>query len=1617
MAKTISFTIKLDGSKEVLGQIDKIGKALTDKLKNASVNIDSKAFDELKRSTDDLKKNVSQAGELISSMTKRLTELRGEGKQNTVEYQNLTRQVAELKNQQAKTNEEVKKSQVQLEASTNLQKLLTGEIKTSELTQKKFFEAINSGLDEADPRYQELINDFVRLKQEEKEFRDGLKIQQRILEQGSDVAGRYRRLNAELVNANAALKDLTDEEIESGVISDRLRQKYGLTANTVAELTRRQNELDTELKETDASMGNFQRSVGNYEKALSGLPDILQNIGGNFGGAVGGIGSFAGNLKALVTGGGIAAAVAAIGELVNAGSEALGLADEFIKLEGELGNLTGLQGPQLQDFTIRVNALAKVEGFQVDDTEIAQAANTLAQQLTGGDFNKALDLIQTGLQGGLNISGDFLDRIKEYAPQLKEAGQSAEQLLETISLEVKTGVFSDKGIDSIKEATERIGRLEAAALDGLDQLGLSSTQIQSDLESGATTVDAVIKQASDAISKLPENSTIARQAIEKIFGTPGVDAGRKFIDQLKDIDGNIEEVADESTRLFKIQQQQIEAEEDLAEATAELSKVAGGVGASFGTLGTNIQAFFLRALTALIKFISALREVPKFIKENRVEIIALGVALATLNAQAIAAAVNTLRQAAAARAVTIATKAQAVAQRILNAAMTANPIGLVIAAVAGLVAIFTRLYKSSQTLRSGIAGTFSALKNIVGNVVGGIVKQLTGFGQILKGVFTLDLDDIKQGAKKYAEGVGDVFLRAGEGVGDAFAKGFSEKTARDLNSAIDKAIEDGGDQLADSVNEQIAKALEKGQITNAQADAFQDRLQKGIEGEIEPDININAGGAGASAADDFLDSFEGETIDGLKETLKKLNEQLDKTPIGTAAFKSIQSQIARVQKQIEGASAKANKKIVEDRKKALDNIRKLESGIIKNEFDAKEVQATGGAEADIAGLVGDPEQIRKQTTLIKSQLALSLSEIEQSRVSSFAAVIEKAKQSAANEIALLTGSPNEIAINSEIIKQALAVQIEGITAGRDAAINKAISDAEANKEKEIAALAGSPEEIEANAVIIRETYTRAINDLTEKRKAVITEDEIEINTLRKEIIKQYGGELNSELQSASLIELQTAKTALDSRLALLDEELARKKTALIDFAALERQRLALELESGVSPSRAQAIADELEAIDKKLKADLLKSEQDLAAARLKAVKEIVPKTLTEAEKLAQAEIAINQEKNDAIIAANKARVDKQKELEKQIKDELISGAFEIAGAFGDAFVEGEKRKIDEQIKIQREQITSSAEASKDSTKAFYEAQIQEAEGNTARQEELRNELAAKLVEIDERTAANERRIDKRNAIEQQKIARKQAIINGALAVTRALAFGNAAQAIAAGLAVAVQLITISSQKFEKGGALTEAAERYIIDAYEYGGTVQAPDITKASANIPREGLIKGRSHNRGGVPASFNNTAIEVEGNEYKLQNGKETYIINRKSTKLFRRELDSLKGNPTLFNPAKREAASRINARRGFGVKFATGGALGVSSIPAIPAPVRLQDVGSGVSREELANAVGVMYVSLQDIARNVDRKTDTIATELQRETAAVNNRIDRMIVYTDPVDIVNKGNERKKAQTAGEL
>jgi tape measure domain-containing protein len=114
----------------------------------------------------------------------------------------------------------------------------------------------------------------------------------------------------------------------------------------------------------------------------------------------------------------------------------------------------------------------------------------------------------------------------------------------------------------------------------------------------------------------------------------------------------------------------------------------------------------------------------------------------------------------------IFTKLMAAAQYALNAAMTANPIGIVIVALGALTAGVVYAYNQFGTFRAVLWGVWGVIKAWAALVV----DAFEGVWKVIKGVFTLDGAMVIEGFKQSA----DVMVNAGRKLAEGFKTGYDE---------------------------------------------------------------------------------------------------------------------------------------------------------------------------------------------------------------------------------------------------------------------------------------------------------------------------------------------------------------------------------------------------------------------------------------------------------------------------------------------------------------------------------------------------------------------------------------------------------------------------------------------------------------------------------------------------------------------------------------------------------------------------------------------------------------------------------------------------------------------------
>lgn len=173
----------------------------------------------------------------------------------------------------------------------------------------------------------------------------------------------------------------------------------------------------------------------------------------------------------------------------------------------------------------------------------------------------------------------------------------------------------------------------------------------------------------------------------------------------------------------------------------KISKAIASVGKAFEQ-GLKAVAAGITALPQIVEQISTtLRNMVDFVKANAVAFAAFGIAAAALVAPLAIAAASAAILDVRIRAMLLwdkvikVVKATAVAFRVLTAAMAANPIGLIVAAIGLLVGAFLLLWKNNEGFRNFFINAWTQIQNTFGAVSAAIQKWVTEtWGGLLKTV-------------------------------------------------------------------------------------------------------------------------------------------------------------------------------------------------------------------------------------------------------------------------------------------------------------------------------------------------------------------------------------------------------------------------------------------------------------------------------------------------------------------------------------------------------------------------------------------------------------------------------------------------------------------------------------------------------------------------------------------------------------------------------------------------------------------------------------------------------------------------------------------------------------------
>lgn len=402
--------------------------------------------------------------------------------------------------------------------------------------------------------------------------------------------------NKRLRQAVKMVRD-TDEDYKNTL--GKLNSTIGVNTDYV----KRNSDRYTQQK---MNIGNYTESVKQAWMELNHLNDSMQNLGimgGAFGGSLGALGDIGGMLESIKGFSSVFSNKWLLGLGAIGGGAALGYGwwvnynKGLVEATRLTQQFTEKSGDDLKEYRSEVQTLA--DYYKKDFKEVLIAANSVSKQF-GIDASEVIKLIQDGFIAGADANGEFLDTLREYPAYFKEAGISAEAFIAITAQAAKSGIYSDKGVDVIKEGNIRIREMTTATAAALEGIGISAEEVQEQLKSGQKTTFDIIQMVSERLNELPDSASVVGTALADIFGGPGEDAGLQYIRTLKDIKTNLDDVKSTAGEVGEAQEVYLQAQKELATEVAKLFDATGG---AYESMAAKVKTSIAYMSADLVKWV------------------------------------------------------------------------------------------------------------------------------------------------------------------------------------------------------------------------------------------------------------------------------------------------------------------------------------------------------------------------------------------------------------------------------------------------------------------------------------------------------------------------------------------------------------------------------------------------------------------------------------------------------------------------------------------------------------------------------------------------------------------------------------------------------------------------------------------------------------------------------------------------------------------------------------------------------------------------------------------------------------------------------------------------------
>lgn len=495
----------------------------------------------------------------------------------------------------------------------------------------------------------------------------------------------------------------------------------------------------------------------------------------------------------------------------NFGADMTAVNEAIRSVTTNLGDIQTVGEEAFQGATEAALTLADVMGVEVAAS--TEAAAALVKNGLAKDSEEAFDLIARGFQDGANKADDFLETITEYSPQFAKWGLDANEAFTLLSAGIKGGARdTDVLADSFKEFNLLALDAGSSAPTGFKAIGMNAKEAAADIAAGGDRAQAALQKTLRGLDSIKDPQAQNNAGVA-LFGTTWEDTMRQVLPSIA--------AASLET-------------ESAAGTIDQMTAAMGGTGkARVETLRREFDMWVQSQINGQGVSSTAVAAIGSFGPAALGAAGSLGAMVSGLAAINLGAGIAKVTQLASAAATGVWTGAQ----WLLNAALTANPIGIVILAIVAIVAAIVIAYKKSETFRAivqalwaaikaGAAFAWSALRAFASNFAGW-VRGLVDRGKGIINWFK-DLPGKIRGAFNRTN---EILINAGRAIISGLLRGITDRfnDVRDKLRELTNMLPDWKGpasvdmQILYGSGEMVAGGFERG---------FVDRFQSGVRGAM-----------------------------------------------------------------------------------------------------------------------------------------------------------------------------------------------------------------------------------------------------------------------------------------------------------------------------------------------------------------------------------------------------------------------------------------------------------------------------------------------------------------------------------------------------------------------------------------------------------------------------------------------------------------------------------------------------------------------------------------------------------------------------------------------------------------